>query len=89
VTAKGVKTTDKRTVRVNAAAFGVKKDASSIFLPIQYGPAIVRVTFNEFAGGQTVVCGKPCDFVRIDGYFFVVATTKTLSTREKKWRLCV
>jgi len=87
VTAKGVKTTDKRTVRVNAATRGVKKDAGPIFIPIQNGPTIVRVTFNELASGQTAVCGKPCDFVRIDRYFFVITTTKTLSTRKEEWRV--
>jgi len=89
VTAEGVKTTDERTVRMDAATRGIEEDAGAVFFPIQNGSAFVGVAFDELGSGQAPVRGKTRDFVRVDLDFLVVAATKTLGTREEKGCLSV
>ena len=73
MTAERVKTANQWAVRMDAATFGIEKDAGSIFFPIQNGSAVVGVTFNEFCGGQVLVRGKARDFIRVDLNFLVAA----------------
>ena len=89
VAAERVKTTDERTVGMDAATLGIEEDACAVFFPIQNSSAVVGVAFNERGSGQAPVRGKARDFVRVDLDFLVAAATKTLRTREEKWCLSV
>ncbi|MGA3207262.1 MAG: hypothetical protein ABSE05_05520 [Syntrophales bacterium] len=66
MTAEGIKTTDVRAGRVDAATLGIEEDAGAVFFPIQKASAVVGAVFNELGSGQAPVRSKARHFVRVD-----------------------